>query len=276
MEDESIRTTQTLAANEFYTFSPYLFASAFVIVSAVVSLLEPILILLSSHDCREQHDLAEDYKNPNYDTNPCQHTHLAVLLFYTPQQCSFGRRLVIALFLGGVIGWERRQSERPVGIRTMGLVSLGSCLFSICSAFAFLDGPETWDGSRVSAAIPSGVGFLGGSLIFKNGVNQIHGLTSAASLWLSAAVGIACAGELYFASFFAVALMVTLLRFGPRTFETLPEMRTIDEEDEEGSTVVVDNYGSTRLNDSSENPMTPMMNGDRHRKKNNASNFFRV
>jgi hypothetical protein len=55
---------------------------------------------------------------------------------------------VIAAFLGGLIGWERRSADRPAGIRTMSLVSLGACLFSICSAFAFIQGPMNWDGSR--------------------------------------------------------------------------------------------------------------------------------
>jgi uncharacterized membrane protein YhiD involved in acid resistance len=107
----------------------------------------------------------------------------------------------------------------------MSLVSLGSCLFSICSAYAFIDGPMAWDASRVSAAIPSGVGFLGAGLIFKNQKKDeysgeeshvVHGLTTAASLWLSAAVGIACGGALYFVSTFSVATMLVLLRFGPR------------------------------------------------------------
>eukprot|EP00551_Chaetoceros_affinis_P002776 CAMPEP_0203661796 /NCGR_PEP_ID=MMETSP0088-20131115/59802_1 /ASSEMBLY_ACC=CAM_ASM_001087 /TAXON_ID=426623 /ORGANISM="Chaetoceros affinis, Strain CCMP159" /LENGTH=182 /DNA_ID=CAMNT_0050524489 /DNA_START=646 /DNA_END=1194 /DNA_ORIENTATION=- len=103
----------------------------------------------------------------------------------------------------------------------MSLVSLGSCLFSICGTFAFLDGPMGWDASRISAAIPSGVGFLGAGIIWKQAdkdTNQqtVHGLTTAASLWLSAAVGIACAGELYFAASFAIAVMMILLRFGPR------------------------------------------------------------
>ena len=70
---------------------------------------------------------------------------------------------------------------------------------------------QTWDSSRVSAAIPSGVGFLGAGLIFKkeersNSTGEsnhvVHGLTTAASLWLSAAVGIACGGELYFPASF--------------------------------------------------------------------------
>lgn len=132
------------------------------------------------------------------------------------------------------MGWERREADRPAGIRTMSLVSLGACLFTINSAFAFLNGPMTWDASRVSAAIPSGVGFLGAGLIFKEAekdketgetTHVVHGLTTATSLWLSAAIGVACAGELYFAATFSIAVMLVLLRFGPRSRET--------EEDEE-------------------------------------------
>lgn len=131
-----------------------------------------------------------------------------------------------------VIGWERRQADRPAGIRTMALVSLGSCLFSICSAYAFWDGPMAWDASRVSAAIPSGVGFLGSALIFKSndeGTHAVHGLTTAASVWLSAAVGIACAGGLYFVSSFGTAIMLLMLRFGPRFNDDDDE----DEDDDE-------------------------------------------
>lgn len=88
-----------------------------------------------------------------------------------------------------------------------------------------------WDASRVSAAIPSGVGFLGAGLIFKKEEKNesgesnhvVHGLTTAASLWLSAAVGIACGGELYFPASFVVALMMLMLRFGPRGAEDSPD-----------------------------------------------------
>ena len=117
----------------------------------------------------------------------------------------------------------------------MSLVSLASCLFTICSAFAFLSGPMEWDASRISAAIPSGVGFLGAGLIFKEaqkdeltGHSQhvVHGLTTATSLWLSAAVGVACGGELYLVSMFSTAIMLVLLRFGPR-------QRDFEDHDEE-------------------------------------------
>jgi hypothetical protein len=75
----------------------------------------------------------------------------------------------------------------------MALVSLGSCLFTINSTFGFIDGPMSWDSSRVAAAIPSGVGFLGAGLIFKEAdkdnitgdtTHVVHGLTTAASLWI--------------------------------------------------------------------------------------------
>jgi len=83
----------------------------------------------------------------------------------------------------------------------------------------------TWDAARVSAAIPSGVGFLGAGLIFKNAEKNefgdtehtVHGITTAISLWISAAVGIACGGELYFAASYTVGVMMLLLRFGPRS-----------------------------------------------------------
>ena len=83
----------------------------------------------------------------------------------------------------------------------------------------------TWDSARVTAAIPSGVGFLGAGLIFKNAENSdlgdmeytVHGIPTAVSLWISAAVGITCGRTLYFAPFYTVGLMMLLLRFGPRS-----------------------------------------------------------
>ena len=77
----------------------------------------------------------------------------------------------------------------------------------------------------MAAAIPSGVGFLGAGIIWKqvnkeNDGHTVHGLTTAASVWLSAAVGIACSGELYFAATFSVSIMLVLLRFGPRFFDS--------------------------------------------------------
>ena len=94
----------------------------------------------------------------------------------------------------------------------MGLVSLGSCFFCISSQLAMKSSTMGWDSSRITAAIPSGVGFLGSGLIVKGTIamedgemQQVHGLTTAASLWLSAAVGVGCGGALYFPTAYSVS-----------------------------------------------------------------------
>ena len=197
----------------------YTVATLYVATAAVIVMLQPFLTV----PCTYTPDGTEpETLNSMYKYNPCRFQRYSILLGLTQEECEFGRRLVWAVVLGCLIGWERKQADRPAGIRTMALVSLGSCLFSICSAFAFLSGPMAWDASRVSAAIPSGVGFLGSALIFKHkddetNVHEVHGLTTAASVWLSAAVGIACAGGMYFVASLSTAIMLVLLRFGPRT-----------------------------------------------------------
>eukprot|EP00804_Cyclotella_cryptica_P028977 CCRYP_012392-RA/>CCRYP_012392-RA protein AED:0.30 eAED:0.09 QI:0/0/0/1/0.66/0.5/4/0/138 len=92
----------------------------------------------------------------------------------------------------------------------MALVALGSCFFTISSQLAFRDSPMTWDSSRVAAAIPSGVGFLGAGLIWKGSlsddIHQVHGITTAASLWLAASVGVGAGGALYAVTAYSVSL----------------------------------------------------------------------
>lgn len=200
----------------------YLFAILYVFIYSALSLLQPFIF----NACKDvPKNVDRGFENPGYDQRDCYHARTKYLLFLSPEECSFARRIIIAAVLGGLIGWERRSADRPAGIRTMSLVSLGACLFAITSAFAFLDGPMNWDGSRVAAAIPSGVGFLGAGVIWKQTNKDgeghvVHGLTTAASLWLSAAVGIACSGELYFAACFTIAVVLLLLRFGPRIDES--------------------------------------------------------
>lgn len=198
--------------------------------------LQPLITL----PCHIQLDESQqrDFNNVQYVYDPCRFKRYPQLLWLTAEECEFGRRLVWSVIFGCLIGWERRNADRPAGIRTMALVALGSCLFSICSAFAFLSGPMSWDSSRISAAIPSGVGFLGSALIFKHkddntSVHEVHGLTTAASVWLSAAVGIACAGGMYYISSLSCAIMLVLLRFGPRTNVPLQYEEEKESEEEE-------------------------------------------
>ncbi len=223
----------------------YIVAVLYVVGCGVASVAEMFLTL----PCPEsENETTIEYANPEFNGSKCQEIRQPMLLFMTPLECSFGRRLVMAILMGGVIGWERRQADRPAGIRTMSLVSLGSCLFTINSAFAFRDGPMEWDASRIAAAIPSGVGFLGAGLIFKKSNDEegsmvVHGLTTAASVWLSAAVGIACGGELYFAATFGTCLMMLLLRFGPRGSDNDDDDDDDDDDEDEVEDPVAYNEG---------------------------------
>jgi len=128
-----------------------------------------------------------EYNNPDFDQDPCHYARVPQLVWLTLQECDMSRRMLTSVILGGAIGYERRTSDRPAGIRTMGLVSLGACFFTISSIIAFRSSTMGWDASRVTAALPSGVGFLGAALIWKGSigdgdeeVHQVHGLTTAA------------------------------------------------------------------------------------------------
>ncbi|MDY0809983.1 MgtC/SapB family protein [Kitasatospora purpeofusca] len=99
--------------------------------------------------------------------------------------------LAAALVLSSLIGLEREAGQKSAGLRTHALVGLGSALFVNVSAHAFGAG----DPSRVAAQVVSGIGFIGGGIIFVRR-DAVHGLTTAATIWLTCAVGMACAGGL--------------------------------------------------------------------------------
>jgi len=112
-------------------------------------------------------------------------------------------RLVIAGLLGGIIGVEREFRAKEAGVRTHFIVALGSALFMIISQFAF--GDKTHDVSRVAAQVVSGIGFIGaGVIIFQR--NVIRGVTTAAGLWVAAAIGMAAGDGMY-----SVAIAATIL-----------------------------------------------------------------
>lgn len=107
--------------------------------------------------------------------------------------------LVVAAFgLTGLVGLERRLRRKSAGLRTHALVGTGSAVFTLVSAYGFgtLPGIDAGpDPSRVAAQIVTGIGFLGAGVIFTNR-DVVHGLTTAASIWLSAAIGMACGAGL--------------------------------------------------------------------------------
>ena len=112
--------------------------------------------------------------------------------------------LVLAGFLGFCIGFERKLRSKEAGIRTHTIVSFGAALMMIVSKYAFGDGADT---ARVAAQIVAGVGFLGaGIIVYRK--NEVHGLTTAAGVWATAGVGMACGGGLYIIAIIATILLI--------------------------------------------------------------------
>ncbi|MBI3745355.1 MAG: MgtC/SapB family protein [Chloroflexi bacterium] len=128
-------------------------------------------------------------------------------------QLDLGFRILVAAALGAAVGAEREIHGHPAGIRTHMLVALGSALFTVLSIHGFTaDGKATGsiDPTRIAAQIVSGIGFLGAGAILKDGV-VIRGLTTAASLWATSAVGMAAgAGEYVVGTFGAVIILTSL------------------------------------------------------------------
>jgi putative Mg2+ transporter-C (MgtC) family protein len=121
-------------------------------------------------------------------------------------------RLFVAAALGAAIGLEREWRERQAGLRTHLLVCVGSALFTLVSAYGFSDWGARVDPTRIAAQIVTGIGFLGAGAIIRQGLS-VRGLTTAATLWLVAAIGMAIG-----AGYWAGALIATagaLITLGP-------------------------------------------------------------
>ena len=143
-------------------------------------------------------------------------------------------RLVVAAVLGGLVGLERERLEWAAGMRTHALVSLGSALFMVVSIFGFSgvlnEQHVVLDPSRVAAQVASGIGFIGaGTIILRREV--VKGLTTAASIWAVAAVGLAVGGGMFLAAgsatFLALALLVLAKPLKARLFPNRKEARRV-------------------------------------------------
>jgi putative Mg2+ transporter-C (MgtC) family protein len=122
------------------------------------------------------------------------------------------REVVLALMAvcaGLLIGNERTQKEKPAGMRTMALVCLGSCTFTMIG-YAFTS--ATGDSGRVAAQIVTGIGFLGGGVILR-GPSSIFGATTAAMIWMTAAIGMVMGAGFPVAGFGVTAVVLSLLKF---------------------------------------------------------------
>ncbi len=112
-------------------------------------------------------------------------------------------RLILAAICGVVLGFEREKLHKPAGIRTHALVTMGAALFTVLSITAF---PGS-DSSRIAAGIVTGIGFLGAGTIFRSKI-RVVGLTTAANMWVAAAVGMALGSGMY-----VLGVIVTIISF---------------------------------------------------------------
>jgi putative Mg2+ transporter-C (MgtC) family protein len=119
-------------------------------------------------------------------------------------------RLFVAGIVGGAIGFERASTGHSAGIRTLSLVSLGAALFTLASIVGFEDA----DPARVAAQVATGVGFIGAGTIIVRGQN-VQGLTTAASIWLAAALGMTAATGMYVVAVGAAIFTLVILALLP-------------------------------------------------------------
>jgi putative Mg2+ transporter-C (MgtC) family protein len=122
----------------------------------------------------------------------------------------YSMRMVLAALLGGVIGWERERHASDAGIRTYMAVAIGACAFSLISVHL------ASDPARIAAQVVTGIGFIGAGVIFQN-KGSVAGLTTAATLWATAAVGMASAFGMY-----VLAILTGVLIFSTLVLHHLP------------------------------------------------------
>jgi putative Mg2+ transporter-C (MgtC) family protein len=129
-------------------------------------------------------------------------------------------QILASLAAGAILGLEREYHSKPAGFRTMILICVSSCLFSILSA-------TMPSGDRIASNIVTGIGFIGAGVVFKEGAT-VRGITSAAIIWMSAAIGMCIGFQHYVLALFVVVLvllvMIALSRF-ERLFDTLYQVK---------------------------------------------------
>ena len=122
----------------------------------------------------------------------------------------YASRIGVSFICGFCLGIERKSRQHSVGIRTLVLISISSCLLSILSVYMAETFKVTGDPTRIAAGVASGIGFIGGGAIMRYGLN-IRGLTTAAIIFTASAVGLACGAALYVPAFLTMAALAIVL-----------------------------------------------------------------
>lgn len=148
---------------------------------------------------------------------------------FDPSNAELALRILVALLCGGAIGFERRVRSHAAGMRTHALAAEGAALFTIAGILiateAYKFGYDRADPTRVASTVVQGIGFLAAGVIFGSGA-RVKGLTTAAGLWTTAAIGVLCGAGLYWIALFAtVATVIVLALF--KTVEDQLEHVTI-------------------------------------------------
>ena len=117
-------------------------------------------------------------------------------------------RLLLAAALGAIIGFQREKAGKPAGLRTHILICVGAALFTVASTYGF---GTAADPARIAAAIVVGIGFLGAGVIWHQGEGLVAGLTTAATIWVVAGIGLAAGAGLYLASATTTVLVLIVL-----------------------------------------------------------------
>ena len=125
-----------------------------------------------------------------------------------PVELEMSLRLLLAAALGAAIGYQRERVGKPAGLRTHVLICLGAALFTVASSYGF--GVAT-DPARVAAGIVTGIGFLGAGAILHRAGGIVEGLTTAATIWAVAAIGLAAGAGLYIISTVTAAVVLIVL-----------------------------------------------------------------
>lgn len=149
------------------------------------------------------------------------------VLFLRSLSWSTAGRIALAAALGGIIGIEREWRGRPAGFRTNILIAIGACLFTIMSIEGFpLAGSASRDTTRIASQIVSGVGFLGAGALLQTR-NKTKGMTTAATIWLVAAIGMTVGVGAYFLAVFTTLLTAAVLQL------LLPVSKKVEQEAKE-------------------------------------------
>ena len=117
-------------------------------------------------------------------------------------------RLLLATALGAIIGFQRERAGKPAGLRTHVLISLGAAVFTVASIYGF---GAASDPARIAAGVLVGVGFLGAGVILRTGEGIVAGLTTAATIWVVASIGLAAGAGMYLVAAVAAVLILIVL-----------------------------------------------------------------